>query len=394
MKTQFKALLLMLITSTMSYGQRHQILKKNIEVDKNTSVVLNFENVYVAIEESTDGKIHFDYALEFEGYTKKQIQEKLDAIKVEVSDSDNHVTLQARSKSQVTFHSFSLTSDHGLYIDDDFVNWKKDTIIRKSKDSLLKEIKNNNRTKWSKNPLEYINGKFKKVDKDGNLSSIRKGNVDIMRSLFVIKIPPFVKLNINAKSSGVHFRNDMQNELSAIIKKGTLKTKALDNIYNVIRIDNANFEAESISGGNYDFKNVKNGKVGSIQQVKIDSEFSKMEIGELGKSLIITDFNSDYWFYNWSEFFDRFDLYSEYSKIHFWYPKRNHSLKVIGNNTKNLLGSGEFEINMQPNSKGEKYTMMTKEPHPGETLSGRIFFDIVHGIIYSHNDSIKSINKN
>lgn len=394
MKTQFKILTLMLITSAMSYGQRHQILKKSIEVEKNTSVVLNFENIYVAIEESTDGKIHFDYKIEFEGYTKKEIQKKLREVDAEVTNFDNHVTLKAKSLNQITFQSFKLTSDHGLYIDDDLFNKKNDTVIRKTKDSLLKQIRFNNRTYWSKNPLEFINGRFKKVDKDGKLSNIRNGNVDIFRSQFLIKIPPYVKLNINSRNSGVHFRNDMQNELSISSKQGAIKTKALLNTYNVIRIDNANFEAEAISGGTYNLKNVKNGKIGKMQQVKIDSEFSKIEIGEIAKNTIITDFNSEYWFYNWSKDFERFNLYSEYSKIHFFYPELNHSFKVIGYNTKNLLGNNEFEIIMQSQSKGEKYTMMTKDPHPGEKLSGRIFFDIVHGIIYSHNDSIKTINKN
>ena len=129
-----------------------------------------------------------------------------------------------------------------------------------------------------------------------------------------------------------------------------------------------------------------------IQNVKITSEFSKVEIGEIDKKSTITDFNSEYWFYNWSTDFNRFSLYSEYSKIHMFYPKTNHSIKVIGNNTKSLIGDNEFEINMQPTSKGEKYTMITKEPHPGKTISGQIFFDIVHGIIYTHEDSIKIIN--
>ncbi|MFP4845532.1 hypothetical protein [Winogradskyella sp. PE311] len=383
MKNQFKILTLMLITSAMSYGQRHQVLKKSVEVDKNTSVVLNFQNIYLAIEESTDGKIHFDYAMEFEGYSKKNIQKKLDELVAEVSSSDNHVTLTAKSINQITFSYFELKSDHGLYIEGDFFDMKKDSVIRKSKDSLLSQIRKNNRKKWSKNPLEYINGRFKKIDKDGNLSNIRKGNVDIMRSQFVIKVPPFVKLNINAQNSGVHFRNDMQNELSISTKEGTLKTKALMNTYNVIRIDNANFEAEAISGGTYNFKNVKNGKIGSTQNVKIKSEFSKVEIGEIGKNTIITDFNSEYWFYNWADKFERFNLYSEYSKIHFWYPTLDFSLKVIGNNTKSFLGN-DVVINMQPNDKGEKYTMMTNEPDNANDVSGNIYFDIIHGIIYSN----------
>ena len=393
MKTPFKCLVLMLIISAMAYGQQHQILKESIEVNKNSSIVLNFENVYVAIEESTDGKIHFDYSIEFDGYSKKEVQKKLDEVSAKVSNFDNGITLTAQSKSQITFRHFQLKSDQILYIDDDFVNWRKYAIIRKSKDSLLKEIRHNNRTQWSKNPLKYINRKFKKRDKEGNLSEIIKGDVYIMRSQFVIKIPPFLKLNINARNSGVHFRNDMKNELSIKTKQGTLKTKTLENVYNVIRIDNANFEAEKLSGGSYNFKNVKEGKIGSTDKVKIDSEFSRIEIGEIGTNTIITDFNSEYWFYNWSESFDRFNLYSEYSKVNLFYPKANHSMKVVGNNTKSLFGNSKSEVHMQPTSKGEKYTMMTKKPHPDKRLSGQIFFDIVHGIIYTYEDSIKTINR-
>ena len=116
MKTQFKFLALMLITSVLSYGQKHQILKESIAVDKNSSILLNFENVYVAIEESTDGKIHFDYKLEFEGYSKNQIKEKIEGLKAEVTHADNRVTLDVKSLNQITFRTFALTSDHGLYI--------------------------------------------------------------------------------------------------------------------------------------------------------------------------------------------------------------------------------------------------------------------------------------
>ena len=392
MKNQFKMLLLILITSAVTYGQRHQILKESITVDKNTSIVLNFENIYVALEESTDGKIHFDYKLEFEGYSKKQIKSTLDGLKAEVTNANNIVNLDAKSLSQITFQSFTLVSEHGLYIDDDFIGSKNDTVIRKSKDSLLQQIRKNNRSLWSKNSLQYINGRFKKMDKDGNLSDIRKGDVDIMRSVFVIKVPPFVSLNINAKNSGIHVRNDLQNELSFAIKKGTLKTKALFNTYNVVRINDANFEAEGLYGGTYNLKNATNCKIGNVEMVKIDSEFSKIEIGEIGENTIITDFNSEYWFYNWSNSFDRFSFYSEYSKAHLFYPKKNHSLKVVGHNTKTFIGEDMFEINMQPQSKGEKYIMMKKEPHPGENLTGNIFFDIIHGIIYIHSDQIAKIN--
>lgn len=392
MRTQFRILLLMLITSVISYGQRHNILKESIEVNKNTSIVLNLENIYVAIEESTDGKIHFDYSMEFDGYSKKDVKIVLNELTIKLLNIDSIIRLEAKSENKIDIESFKFKTDYGITFTGSLLGKKKDSIIQKTKDSLLTEMRLNNRFNWSKTPLKYINERFKKLDKNGKLSNIRKGSMAIMRSQFVIKIPPFIKVDINGKSCRLYFRNDLPNEMHIKLKSGELITKAVNNSFNKIILDDVNFEGESISGGSYEFKNVKNGIIGSTENVKIKSEFSKVEIGEIAQNTTITDFNSEYYFYNWSKDFERFNLYSEYSKIHMFYPNSNHSLKVIGNNTKNIFsdnGNTKLKINMQPKSKGVKYTMMKKEPYPGEKLSGRIFFDIVHGIIYSYNGSIK-----
>lgn len=392
MKTQFKVLALMLITSALGFGQRHLILKESIEVDKNSSIILNIENIYVAIEESTDGKIHFDYSIEFDGYSTKDIEKKLDELSAEVSNFNNGVTLKAKSDNQLSFETIQFKTDHGITMNDSYFEKKKDVFTRKSKDSLLAEIRKQNKLLWSKSPLKYINDRFKKMDKDGKLSNIRKGNVDIMRSMFIIKIPPFVKLNINSKNSGIYLKNDLPNELSIQLKSGTFKTKRMYNTFNKIKIEDASFEAEAIIGGDYELKNVKNGKIGSVENVRINSEFSKVEIGEISKNSKITDFNSEYWFYNWADKFERFNLYSEYSKIYFFYPILDFSLKVIGNNTKSFLGENVV-INMQPSRNGEKYTMMTNEPDNEIEMSGFIHFDIVHGIIYSNDYLVSKVTE-
>ena len=68
-------------------------------------------------------------------------------------------------------------------------------------------------------------------------------------------------------------------------------------------------------------------------------------------------------------------------------------MKTVGNNTKSLIGNNEFEINMQPSKNGEKFIMMTKAAKDKNAPINKIYFDIVHGIIYTHEDSIKKINK-
>ena len=67
-------------------------------------------------------------------------------------------------------------------------------------------------------------------------------------------------------------------------------------------------------------------------------------------------------------------------------------LKTVGNNTKHIFGSG-FEASLQPTKKGEKFTMMTKAAKDKNAPINEIYLDIVHGIIYTHEDSIKKINK-
>jgi len=391
MKNQFKILLLMLITSVMLNAQQHKILSESFTADTNTTTIFNLDNITVALEESTDGKVYVDYIMEFDGYSKKEINSFLDEIKVEVGKFDNHITLNASSENKISLETYEFKTTDAITINQSFFESKKDSVSRKSLEVLRLEIEQNNRSIQG-NSLKYINDRFKKVDKNGKVTNFKKGGIKMMRSRFTIKIPPYLKLIVNAKESGLYIRHHLRNELTGTLIGGTLKTKEISNPYNKVKIENATLEAIAIEGGDFDFINLKNSKIGSIQNTKITSEFSKVEIGEIRKNVTITDFNSEYYFYNWAKDFKRFNLYSEYSKIHFWYPKANHSLKVIGNNTKNLVSNNKFEINMQPTSKEEKYTMMVKEAHPGEKLSGQIFFDIVHGIIYSHNDAIKKIN--
>jgi hypothetical protein len=162
------------------------------------------------------------------------------------------------------------------------------------------------------------------------------------------------------------------------------------NEYNLFKIENANLRAEGIVGGSYDFNNISKGLIGSLQNAKITSEFSKIQIGELKEKVSITDFNSEYFFYNWDPNFKRFDLFSEYSKIHLFYPEDNDfSMKVMGNNTKSMYGN-KYEVNMQPTSKGEKFNMMERKAKGEGHFSGAINFDIIHGIIYNYNDTFTS----
>ena len=387
MRTLFKITLLMLITSVAVNAQKYEIINKSFNADKKTTAIFNIDYSTLAIEESTDGKIHINYTMEFEGYSKKKIKVKLEEINVKVSSYQNHVTVSVNSISSLADVQYEYNDEGGRNFYMYTQKNEKDSITRKSKDSLLTFIKRRNGI--YNNSLKFVNNKFKKVDKNGKLVNIKGSN--LIRSKFVIKIPPYIKLTINGKQSKFFLKNDFRNEFVVDLKGGYIRAKQLYNNYNRFKIKNVAFEAEDLTGGDYTFINVNKGYIGSLRNVKINSEFSYIEIGEIQNKTTISDFNSEYYLYNWSKDFKRFNLYSEYSKIHFFYPKSDYSFKVFGNNTKHIVGKN-FVANFQPNKNGEKYNMMEHKVQGIGDFSGNIYFDIVHGIIYAHEDTMSSTN--
>jgi len=386
----FKSLVLMFITSSNIYAQRKQVYSKVFDVNAQTTAIFNLDDSAVVIEPSNDDKVHLNYAIEFDGFSEKEIDSLFDKIKVDASIYDNHLTLKLNNivKSQ-EYYTYNGTGS--LFISDllksNKVN-KKDTIIRKFKDSILREI----RVKYRGKQIDSIGNWFKIKEKDGAIKSLKEmGGVKITKGQFVIKIPSFVKLTINAKSAYITFNGEIENELSVSLKRGKLSAKQLTNRYNQFKIEEAGFEVEVIENGDFILNNISKGLIGSIYNTKITSEFSKIEIGEIQLNSRITDFKSEYWFYNWSADFKRFDLFSEYSKIHYFYPEADYSLKVVGNNTVTYLG--KTKVTMQPTKKDEKFNMMERKARGEGRFSGQINFDIVHGIIYSHIDNFTS-NRN
>jgi len=383
----FNMFLIVILSSTIYAQQRNvEFYKNSFVTDQNTTAIINLTNTSIIIESSIDDQMHLNYIIEFDGFSEDEIKERLSEINVKATQYDNHISLTAVSESQIPNSLIRFNSDRGISLNDTSTWTKRDTIIRKSKDSLLKIIRQGTNP-YFQNPLKH----FKAINKDGGLDDIKESEIDIIKNLFIIKIPPTLKFNINAKDASIYILNDLANEISISQKGGALKAKKISNPYNKIKVSDATFEVEMLQGGDYEFVHINNAKIGSINDIKIISEFSKIEIGEIQEKVAVTDFNSTYWFYNWSENFRRFDLFSEYSKIHYFFPKSDYSFKAFGNNTVNYVG--DITINMQPTKNGEKYNMMGRKASGNGQFSGAIHFDIIHGIIYSYEDEVIKINK-
>lgn len=393
MRNLIKTILLMLITSVtlnaqissdIEMDETRTVFDKSFSTTKTTTFVIDLEDTSVIFKTSNDGKLHINYTMEFKNYKKKTIEELLKRYKLKADKEGDKITFV--SKINLPKNHYRYEWEEVFYNSKLAINNQKkesENILRKTKDSLLNEI---NESDWDR--ILKFSGKVKVRP---NVQKWKKSN-KLYTSKMIISIPPFINIRANVINSKVFFEDDLINFTTIKSKNSKLKFKELNNQLNKFVIDGGKFKANKISNGNYMFSSVREVLIGNVESVTLNSEFSKIEIGEIGKQTKIKDFNSEYWFYNWSQDFQSFDLNSEYSKIHLFYPKANHSIKVVGNNTRHIIGK-DFVANLQPTKKGEKYLMMTKEPHPGKTISGEIFFDIVHGIIYTHEDSIKTINK-
>ena len=381
MKSLFKLkYLLLYLVSIQSYAQTKQVFQKVLPVDAKTEAIFNLKNTTVLIEPSTDGKMHFNYEVNFENYSKKEIKTVLEKISVTAEKFENTITLVSKNITKTPKVAFHYKAENGLTMTDDLFGFKsKDSlkVYRKSKDSLIRMMNDN--------PLKNFFDKFKELDDNGNPRRISKKNVKIIRSTFVIKVPPYVPLTIKGIDTQITFADNIQNEIQLDVKRGFLRAEVLANKGNYIKVRDATCRIETVLGGNFIFNNVKSGILGSVNHATIDSEFSDIEIGVIGKGSRIKDFNSTYWFYNFTDNFERFNVLAEYSKLNLFYPETDYKLSAIGHNTVHYIGG--HKITMQPNREGEKFKMMERKPKT-DTPSGHIDLDIVHGVLYTSDEFI------
>lgn len=381
MKSLFKLqYVLLCLVCLQSYAQTKQVFQKVLPAGTETKAIFNLKNTTVLIEPSTDGKMHFNYEVNFENYSNKEIKKILEKISVSAEKFENTITLVSKNITKTPKVAFHYKAENGLTMTDDFFGFrKKDSlkVYRKSKDSLVKTMNDH--------ALKNFFDKFKELDDEGKPRRISKKNVKIIRSTFVIKVPPYVPLTISGTDTQITFADNIQNDIRLDVKRGFLRAEVLANKENYITVKDATCRIETVLGGNFVFNNVKNGILGSVEHAIITSEFSNIEVGVIGKDNRIKDFNSTYWFYNFTEDFERFNVFAEYSKLNLFYPETDYELSAIGHNTVHYIGG--HKITMQPNREGEKFKMMERKPKT-QTPSGHIDLDIVHGVLYTSDEFI------
>ncbi len=375
-------MILMLITSISVEAQREEVYQNVFDTDRLTSLVLDIENSTFTIENSEDGKVHINYFIEFDNFSPKERESRMAEISAKAEMVDDEIRVSASSKQAINIINFKYIGAGSLYYEYTYdIDKFKEHVFHKSKDSIVKEIRVQ-KYKDSRNSFKGTQIKIK--SRKGKTVKPKIKDVKTLKGTFIIKVPPHVGIHGNLKNSNITIRNHLFNEIMLDLKKGSFTSKELRNNLNHITVNDANFKAEGLLGGNYILNNVKKGLIGTVYNASIISEFSKLEIGEIRGGASVTDFNSTYWFYNWSGDFKKFEMQAEYSKVHLFQPNKsigspnNYMLTTFGYNTVHHFDD-DTTAEIPPNRKNEKSKMLVVGD---EALSlNKVHLDIVHGIV-------------
>ncbi|NRD20627.1 hypothetical protein HNV08_11255 [Winogradskyella eckloniae] len=382
MKTLFKILVLMLITSWAANAQIHKIYNKSFDANSITTLDLNLDGVYVKIEESLDNKIHFNYTIEFDNYSKKAIEEQLEGIKTIAKIVDSKLVFETFSETPLSDVVYSIESLHGITFEGDYMTFKETSEIRWRKPKkYFYGMNDDTKVETLKEYLKDLRG----LDGKGETHKIDSKNVKTLKTNFIIKIPADINLRIRSFDSHMTFKLDLTGLVNMNARNTNLKFMSLTNPLNNFDIANGKFRSNDLKGGAYKFNHVSDLKIASVDHLNIDSEFTTIIIGEVGRKVKIVDFNGKFWLNNFSKDFYNFQMDTEYSEINLFYPKDvKFYFESYGHDT--AFYEGNNITNITANRKNEYSKMMTigEEESPNT-----IKINAAHGIIRFGKDFIE-----
>ena len=347
------------------------VFDKSFEATNETTFVLDIEYTTLNIKESTDGKINIKYVMGFNGYRKKQIENRIKHYKLEANKKDNKIRFTSTNVNSINLFKYDWDSFYNTYINKagDSLD-ANNKIMQKSKDSLLFEINESDFQRHMR-----LSGLNKKIENDKKKKTKIKGK--FVASEMTIEIPPYVNLRAKFNNSEIIFKNELRNPSNINSKNSKLRFRELTNPANRFYVDGGKIKTIKITNGYYKFSNVKTIKIGEISEASLESEFSKIEIGEVVKKLNIKDFNSEYFIYNWGKEFDNATIFSSYSKWHFFLPKNGYRLTLRGKNNK------VFEVT----DLTKQIDLFNYDPnwlYTDSSLYGTIGEDFSNSIIYNY----------
>ncbi|MET2986410.1 hypothetical protein [Aureibaculum conchae] len=372
----YKFLVLFLFFTGSFFAQKQSVLKESIDIGTAKFLQIDIENVPLTILPSSDNRIHIDFSMEFKGFSEKEIKNNLSKVKFNKNITLDKIVLSIKSKTTISPAEF--ISDAPLIISSATSSKSLDNKkrVKKTKKDILESIKST-----SSKEGNFMSSILKQIENDEN--------AQVKKSHFFLYIPDYLSLKIIAQRARITSSMPKSENLNLDMNGSFFKARTL--IMSNLLLKNASLLVEEIEGGNYTLNNSSNSFIGSVKNAILTLDLSKLEVGEIQENVEIKDFNSELFFYNFSNNFKTFKLNAEYSKIHFYHPESDFSYLAIGNNTVSYFDN--ITINMQPNKTGKKEKMVARKKKGIGKYAGHIYFDIIHGVIYSHSETYKPVKK-
>lgn len=388
MRTLFRLLTVLFITvqviqaqklSNIEMDEKHTIYKESFTTNINTTLVLNLNNTSALVINSPDDKVYFEYTIEFKNVRKKIKERQLKHLIVSGEKEGDKITYSTRMRNSMgdklyNFQELLIGRLGEKSISKDSI---PKVVQRKSLDSVLQDVKLSELFRRNK-IREALNIKPSQTER-------RNRSVNnLIISKMVIKIPKNIDVRATLENSNVVFMDDFNNRATMNVRNTKLRFKSLGNTLNIFDCDNGYFNAEVVSGGSYNFSNTKEVRIGALSKSLLNAEFTKLEIGQIGSGNEIIDFNSKFWFYNFSKDFENFNMNTEYSEINMFYPEdKKFYLETYGYDTvhyiDNVITKGESNRKNEP----IKMLIIGKETNPN-----KIQINSIHGIIRFGKDFI------
>lgn len=369
----------MLITSWTFQAQTEieTLYSKSYETNVNTTALLEFKGSSVEIYKSPDDKFHIEYIVEFINYPNRKKKVVREKVNIESNLVNNQITLIDNSKfSMYRFFQFKTISS-SLYLRNQSAVTSH---FYKSEEAFLNEIIEV--TKPTPFYIRYIQNSnhLDENEKKKSIERYKNRKHKKYKQTIKIKVPNNLSLTINAKASTIRIQQNLENQISLRADGGKVYANNLNNSDNVIKLKDAPLIANSINGGELILDNSKRTIIGELKNVKLNSEFSQLEIGKIDTNVVIADFTSKYLIHNFSNDFKTLNMNTEYSEVNLFLPKNGgYQLTTFGNYTKHFVDNKAVDFPVEKNNSNTK--MLDLNNKGNDNSLSNISITAINGII-------------
>lgn len=340
MKLLFRTtvILFILFAAQLVSGQEKVTMySKSFDVNKNTTLLIELNNTIIDISESSDDQVHVEYSYDFFNQSKREKNKIQDLynkrFKIKDTILNNLIKLYSTQKRfeaygayQNTMISKTDTFNNARKTVNDLENEKQKILSYNSYEELINKQNKNNPERREK---------LLKKHKENRKKRNTKRN-------FAIQIPKGVNVDIIGSGTTLKFNGVIKNKLNIRLKNGRLFADQLINDSNLFNLEATHTFITAIDGGKMVFDTVTYSLLGTVSNVKIESSYSNIDIGQIKGTNEITDFSGTYILYNNQKKNAQLAMKTEYSKVHYFKPIDESKFTVYGNDIKIVNNSDKY----------------------------------------------------